>query len=107
MILIAGGYDKHIPYDVLGPEVCRHVKKLFLGGATGEKIRAAVENCPEYDPEKREIVDCGSFEPAVRAAAAAAQPGDVVLMSPASAAFDQFKNFMVRGTFYKKLIKEL
>ena len=107
VILIAGGYDKHIPYDVLGPEICRHVKKLFLGGATGEKIRAAVVSCPEYDREALEIVDCGSFEPAVRAAAAAAETGDVVLMSPASAAFDQFKNFMVRGEFYKKLIKEL
>ncbi len=107
VILIAGGYDKHIPYDVLGPEICQHVKKLFLGGATGPKIRAAVESCPEYDPEKLEIVDCGTFEPAVRAAAAAAEEGDVVLMSPASAAFDQFKNFMVRGEFYKKLVKEL
>lgn len=107
VILIAGGYDKHIPYDVLGPEICAHVKKLFLGGATGEKIRQAVVNCPEYDPSALEIVDCGSFEPAVRAAAQAAKPGDVVLMSPASAAFDQFKNFMVRGDYYKKLVKEL
>ena len=107
VILIAGGYDKHIPYDVLGPEICAHVKKLFLGGATGEKIRQAVVSSPEYDPERLEIVDCGSFEPAVRAAAAAAEAGDVVLMSPASAAFDQFKNFMVRGEFYKKLVKEL
>ena len=107
VILIAGGYDKHIPYDVLGPEICAHVKKLFLGGATGEKIRQAVISCPEYDPKALEITDCGSFEPAVRAAAAAAKPGDVVLMSPASAAFDQFKNFMVRGDFYKKLVKEL
>ena len=107
VILIAGGYDKHIPYDVLGPEICVHVKKLFLGGATGEKIRQAVIPCPEYDPKALEITDCGSFEPAVRAAAAAAKPGDVVLMSPASAAFDQFKNFMVRGDFYKKLVKEL
>ena len=107
VILIAGGYDKHIPYDVLGPEICAHVKKLFLGGATGEKIRQAVLACPEYDPQMLEIVDCGSFEPAVRAAAAAAKAGDVVLMSPASAAFDQFKNFMVRGEFYKKLVKEL
>ena len=107
VILIAGGYDKHIPYDVLGPEICAHVKKLFLGGATGEKIRQAVVSCPDYCPEKLEITDCGSFEPAVRAAAAAAEPGDVVLMSPASAAFDQFKNFMVRGEFYKKLVKEL
>ena len=47
VILIAGGYDKHIPYDVLGPEICAHVKKLFLGGTTGEKIRQAVISCPE------------------------------------------------------------
>ena len=107
VILIAGGYDKHIPYDVLGPEICAHVKKLFLGGATGEKIRKAVISCPEYDLNTLEITDCGSFEPAVRAAAEAAKAGDVVLMSPASAAFDQFKNFMVRGDFYKKLVKEL
>ncbi len=106
VILIAGGYDKHIPYDVLGPEICAHVKKLFLGGATGVKIRDAVLACPEYDPAL-EIVDCGNFEAAVRAAAAAAEPGDVVLMSPASAAFDQFKNFMVRGEFFKKLVREL
>ena len=107
VILIAGGYDKHIPYDVMGPEVCAHVKKLFLGGATGPLIRSAVENAPEYQPGCPEITDCGNFEAAVRAAAAAAEPGDVVLMSPASAAFDQFKNFMVRGEFYKKLVMEL
>ena len=107
VILIAGGYDKHIPYDVLGPEICAHVKKLFLGGATGSQIRDAVMACPEYDPEALPIVDCGNFEAAVRAAAAAAREGDVVLMSPASAAFDQFKNFMVRGEFYKKLVREL
>ena len=104
VILIAGGYDKKIPYDVLGPEICQHVKKLFLGGATGPLIRQAVEAC---EGEKPEIVDCGNFEAAVRAAAAAAEEGDVVLMSPASAAFDQFKNFAVRGAFFKKIIKEL
>ena len=104
VILIAGGYDKHIPYDVLGPEICAHVKKLFLCGATGPQIRAAVEACAG---EKPEMVDCGKFENAVRAAAAAAESGDVVLMSPASASFDEFKNFMVRGNFFKKLIMEL
>ena len=104
VILIAGGYDKHIPYDVLGPEICKHVKKLFLCGATGPQIRAAVEAC---DGQKPEMVDCGKFENAVRAAAAAAESGDVVLMSPASASFDEFKNFMVRGNFFKKLIMEL
>lgn len=107
VLLIAGGYDKHIPYDVLGPEICAHVKTLFVNGATGGKIRQAVEQAPEYVPGKPEIVDCGDFESAVRAAAAAAKSGDIVLMSPASAAFDQFKNFMVRGQFFKKLVKEL
>ena len=104
VILIAGGYDKHILYDVLGPEICAHVKKLYLNGATAPQIRQAVERC---QGEKPEIIDCGDFESAVRAAAAGAEAGDVVLMSPASAAFDQFKNFMVRGNFYKKLIKEM
>ena len=104
VILIAGGYDKQIPYDVLGPEICQHVKKLFLCGATAEKIRMAVEACSGEQPE---MVDCGVFENAVRAAAAAAESGDVVLMSPASASFDQFKNFMVRGECFKQIVKEL
>lgn len=107
VILIAGGYDKHIPYDVLGPEICAHVSKLFLGGATGEQIRQAVENAPEYEIGKPEIQDCGDFDHAFYAAVAAAKPGDTVLMSPASAAFDQFKNFMVRGDHFKKLVMEL
>ena len=107
VMLIAGGYDKNIPYDVLGPEVCRHVKKLYLGGATGPKIRAAVENCPEYDPSLLQIEDCGDFDGAVYAAVRDAKEGDIVLMRPASASFDQFKNFEVRGDHFKKLIKEL
>ena len=104
VILIAGGYDKNIPYDVLGPEICEHVKKLFLCGTTAPKIRAAVEKCAGQKPE---MVDCGHFDAAVRAAAAAAEAGDVVLMSPASASFDEFPNFMVRGQRFKTIIKEL
>ena len=107
VLLIAGGYDKHIPYDVLGPDICAHVKGLYLGGATGPQIRAAVENCPEYDPGMMKIEDCGDFDSAFYAAVRDAKEGDVVLMSPASAAFDQFKNFMVRGNHFKKLVKEL
>jgi len=107
VILIAGGYDKHIPFDVLGPEICKHVKKLYLNGATALQIRASVENTPDYRPGYPEIVDCGDFASAVHAAAVGATSGDVVLMSLACAAFDQFKNFMVRGNFYKKLVMEL
>ena len=107
VLLIAGGYDKHIPYDALGPVICKHVKKLYINGATAGQIRQAVEQSPEYSPGNPQIVDCGDFTTAVRRAAEDAQNGDIVLMSPASAAFDQFKNFMVRGDYFKKLIKEL
>ena len=105
--LIAGGYDKHIPYDVLGPYICKHTKRVYLNGATAGQIRAAVENCPDYTPGNPILIDCADFTDAVHKAALEAKPGDIVLMSPASAAFDQFKNFMVRGNYFKSLVKEL
>lgn len=103
VILVAGGYDKHIPYDVLGPEIAAHVKLLVCTGATGGKIAHAArasEGCPE-------ILEIDDFYAAVRAAAERAERGDVVLLSPASAAFDKFKNFMVRGAEFKKTVMEL
>ena len=107
VLLIAGGYDKHIPFDVLGPEVCERVKTLFVNGATAKQIREAVEKAPQYQPGHPEIVDCEDFTDAVYRAATKAVAGDVVLMSPACAAFDQFKNFMERGKYFKKLVMEL
>ena len=107
LLLIAGGYDKHIPYDAVAPEICAHVKKLYLNGATAGLIRQAVENCPDYHPEDLEIRDCTVLEHAIRAAAQDAEEGDVVLLSPASASFDQFKNFVERGRFFKKIVREL
>ncbi len=104
VILIAGGYDKHIPFDVLGPEVVAHVKLLVLCGATANKIRASVENAPGYAPGKPEILDVTPFTAAVEAARDRAQPGDVVTLSPACAAFDQFKNFAERGRFFKSIV---
>ena len=103
VILIAGGYDKHIPYDVLGPEIAAHVKLLVCTGATGPKIAAAARAVPDA-PEILEIPD---FYEAVHAAAQQAKPGDIVLLSPASAAFDRFKNFMVRGAEFKKTVMAL
>lgn len=107
VFLIAGGYDKHIPYDVLGPEICKHVKSVYLNGATAEKIRQAVLAAPEYKPGNPKIVDCKDFTDAVMCAARDAEAEDVVLMSPASAAFDQFKDFAARGNYFKKLVMEL
>ena len=105
--LIAGGYDKQIPFEVMGPYVCRSVSRLYLNGATKDKIRAAVESCPDYTPGNPRIIDCADFTDAVKQAAADAKDGDIVLMSPACAAFDQFKNFMERGKYFKKLVEEL
>ena len=104
LILIAGGYDKNIPFDVLGPEVVEHVKLLILCGATAEKIRAAVESAPEYQPGKPEILMVSPFQKAVETARDRAEEGDVVTLSPACAAFDQFKNFMERGKTYKAIV---
>ena len=107
VILIAGGYDKHIPFDALGPEVCAHVKLLILCGATADKIRAAVEGAPEYAPGQPEIVTVQSLSDAVELAHTRTQRGDIVTLSPACAAFDQFKNFMVRGESHKKMVAAL
>lgn len=107
VILIAGGYDKHIPFDVLGPEVTAHVKELFLTGDTAHKIKAAVEAAPDYSPDALPIHVIDDFTEAVLAAHKAAGPGDVVILSPACASFDKFKNFMERGAAFKKIIYEL
>jgi UDP-N-acetylmuramoylalanine--D-glutamate ligase len=107
MILIAGGYDKHIPYEPLGPEIVSHVKCLILTGATAPKIQAAVEQAAGYAPGQPEILYREDFEAAVLTAHQTAQPGDVVILSPASASFDRFKNFMERGWAFKKIINAL
>lgn len=107
VILIAGGYDKHIPFDVLGPEVVSHVKRLYLTGDTAQKIRAAVEQAAGFDSKALPIVETGDLKEAVEAAYQAAKPGDVVLMSPACASFDRYKNFMERGEAFKTMVAAL
>ena len=107
LVLIAGGYDKKIPFDALGPEICGHVRLLILCGATAEKIEAAVCAAPEYQPGQPEILHAATLAEAVRLAQAHSVPGDIVTLSPACAAFDQFKNFMVRGETYKRLVQAL
>lgn len=105
-ILIAGGYDKHIPFDELGDEICLHVKKLYLTGATTENIYAAVTKSKYFDGSLP-IEKIDDFKEAVLAAANSAQDGDIVLLSPACAAFDKFKNFMERGKYFKQIVMEL
>ena len=105
--MVAGGKDKGIGYDDLGPELREHVKLLVLTGMTAGKIRAAVEKVPGYDGTNPEILDVEEFDDAIRAAAARAKDGDVVILSPASTSFDRFRNFEERGDRFKKVVMEL
>ena len=106
VILIAGGYDKHIPFAPLAPEVVQHVKLLILCGATANAIEKAVRDCPDYQGSP-EIVRCESLEDCVQTAYERAVSGDIVTLSPACAAFDRFANFMERGKAFKKLVMAL
>ena len=106
VILIAGGYDKHIPFAPLAPEVVEHVKLLILCGATANAIHAAVTSYEGYHGEP-EIVEAATLQEAVDAAAAQAEAGDIVTLSPACAAFDQFANFMERGKAFKAMVQAL
>ena len=105
--MVAGGKDKGIGYDDLGPELREHVKLLVLTGMTAGKIRAAAEKVPGYDGTNPEILDVEGFDDAIRAAAARAKAGDVVILSPASTSFDRFRNFEERGDRFKKVVMEL
>lgn len=107
VILIAGGYDKHIPYDVMGADLVEHVSKLVLTGATADKIKAAAENAEGFNAEKLPIYIVDDFADAFYKAVELAHEGDIVILSPASASFDKFKNFMVRGNTFKALVNGL
>ena len=105
VILIAGGKDKGISYAPLGPVVNDHVKLLLLCGKTAGVIREAVEQAENY--HSLEILDVADYHEAVAIADARSQPGDVVILSPASTSFDRFANFMERGQVFKAIVNEL
>ncbi|MBR2743171.1 MAG: UDP-N-acetylmuramoyl-L-alanine--D-glutamate ligase [Clostridia bacterium] len=106
LILIAGGYDKNLDYTVMGDVLIEKVKTLVLTGATAGKIEAAVRENKNYKG-KPEIIRAQSFKDAVLAARDAAKEGDIVILSPASASFDLFKNFEERGNEFKRIVNEL
>jgi len=107
LVLIAGGYDKHIPFDELGEEIAKKVRLLLLCGATADKIEAAVAAAPSYAAGKPEMRIFSELSEAVRAARELARAGDTVLFSPACASFDQFPNFSARGKFFKDQVNKL
>lgn len=107
IILIAGGYDKKIPFDVLGPVVVEKVKILILLGATADKIEAAVKGAPSYRQDQPVIIRVQNMQEAVRKARELARRGDIVSLSPACASFDQYPNFETRGVHFKQLVNDL
>ncbi len=102
VILIAGGYDKHIPYEPLGPVAADSVKAAILMGATADAIETAIRACSALPIER-----VNNMAEAVEKAYTLAKAGDIVFMSPASASFDMYKNFEERGNHFKSLVMAL
>ena len=105
--IIAGGYDKKIPYEPLAQPVIENVKLLVLMGQTGPLIEKAVKSHPDYEKSGIKILHADSMEQAVQLMYENTHRGDIVSLSPASASFDLYPNFEVRGVHYKNLVKEL
>ena len=103
MIVICGGYDKDIPYAPLAKPLVDCAKTVVLVGATAPKIKAALLSCSDYKGVPK-IIESDTFENAVNSARDAAHSGDTVILSPASASFDMFKNFEERGEIFKDIV---
>ena len=106
IILIAGGYDKHIPFEPMMPYVTEKVKTLLLCGDTADKIEAALKTYEGYKGMP-EIIRVENIEEAVFTADKMAKSGDVVALSPACASFDAYPNFAARGNHFKEVVNNL
>lgn len=105
-IIIAGGYDKKLPFDELGKKIAETAKAAILIGTTAKKIAAAIETYkPTDDYPIIEFAD--SMEDAVSQADRIAESGDIVLMSPACASYDMFENYRQRGQIFTQCVKNL
>lgn len=107
VILIAGGKNKGLVYDKLGPVVNEKVKTLILMGETAKLIEDAVVTAENYDENNIKILFAEDMEQAVALAREEAIPGDVISLSPASTSFDKYKNFERRGQHFKNIVKGL
>lgn len=105
--LIAGGYDKQIPFAPLIPKIIEKVNTLILIGATAEKIESELKAHEAYDASGIKIFRAETLENAVKLAKENSAAGDIVSMSPACASFDMFKNFEERGNRFKLEVNSL
>lgn len=107
IILIAGGYDKKIPFDTLAPKIAEKVSTLILLGQTSEKILNEIEKLPKSKTENLNIIKTTSMQEAVEKAKEVSKQGDIVVLSPACASFDLYKDFEARGDHFKELVNLL
>ena len=107
IILIAGGYDKNLDYNVLAKPIIDNCKALILLGQTSDKIEKAVNLELNRSKKELKIYRCDSLKQTVVTANSIAIQGDIVLFSPASASFDMFKNFAERGDLFKEYVREI
>ena len=107
IVLIAGGYDKHLDYTPIAKPILQNVSKLILIGQTADKIEKAVKDEASLEGKLLPIYRCNKFEEIVTIAKEVATEGEIVLFSPASASFDLFKNFEERGNYFKELVNNL
>jgi UDP-N-acetylmuramoylalanine--D-glutamate ligase len=107
LIVIAGGYDKQIPFEPLAQPLIERAKAVILTGPTAEKIEAVLVSHPDFAKSGLAIHHAKDLADAVKKADALAAAGDIVTLSPACASFDAFKNFEERGKSYKKLVNAL
>ncbi len=105
-ILIAGGYDKHTPFDALGKKIAAGAKAVILIGQTARQIADAIEAGAENGHRIR-VQFAASLAEAVELASRAAAPGDAVLLSPACASYDMFENYQQRGHLFAELVQRL
>lgn len=107
--LICGGSDKNIPFGPLAEAIAAagNVRSVTVTGESAEKILRAIDECKELDRDAVAVYRAPTFEEAVKNAAAVAKEGDAVLLSPACASFDSFKNFEERGECFKNIVKAL
>jgi UDP-N-acetylmuramoylalanine--D-glutamate ligase len=97
--LILGGKDKGSDYTLLNDLLRQRVKRVYTIGAAAAKIESQIKNV--------EVVHADTLENAIRKASSAAQSGDVVLLAPACASFDQFKSYEHRGRVFKEIVQAM
>lgn len=102
--LILGGKDKGSDYTVLNDLLRKRVKRVYTIGAAAAKIESQIVSSRNGGPE---LVHAETLENALRKASAVARPGDVVLLAPACASFDQFKSYEHRGRVFKEIVASL